>query len=61
MAELGKVLESERSVIHDCDWEPRSKLVRSWASVKLVFSFSSLPFANILSRFSAVIYTVART
>lgn len=61
MAELGEGWKSERSVIHDWDWEPRSKPVRSWASVKLVFSFSSLPFGNILSRFSAVIYTAART
>lgn len=61
MAELGEGWKSERSVIHDWDWEPRSKPVRSWASVKLVFFFSSLPFGNILSRFSAVIYTAART
>lgn len=60
-AELGKSSKSECSVIHDWDWELRSKPVRSYASVKLVFFFSLLPFGNILSRFSAVIYTANRT
>lgn len=54
MVKLWKDLKSERSVILDWDEELRSKPVRSWSSVKLVF-FLSLLFGNILNRFSAVI------